>query len=135
MKVWTLSVVGLSIAAAASLSACKTSEAKSAAAAPPAPEVSVAEIVARDVTQWDEFTGRVEAVESVDVRPRVSGYIEQVNFAEGKEVHKGDVLFVIDQRPYRAELARAEAELAALRDERDVIRTRVSEMLQQLETI
>lgn len=126
MKVWTLSLVGLSAAAALALSACADSHAKAAAAAPPAPEVSVAEVVARDVTQWDEFTGRVEAVESVDVRPRVSGYIDQVNFAEGKEVRKGDILFVIDQRPYRAELASAEALLARAKSEAELTRSQVA---------
>jgi multidrug efflux system membrane fusion protein len=80
---------------------------------PPVPAVSAAEVVVRDLTRWDEFTGRVEAVEAVDVRARVDGYIDQVSYREGEEVKKGDVLFVIDQRPYRAELARAEAELAA----------------------
>jgi RND family efflux transporter MFP subunit len=76
-----------------------------------APQVSVAEALARDVTEWDEFTGRLEAVESVEVRPRVTGYIESVNFNEGSVVRKGDLLFVIDPRPYRAELSKAEAEL------------------------
>ena len=76
-----------------------------------APQVSVAAALARDVTEWDEFTGRLEAVESVEVRPRVTGYIESVNFTEGSVVRKGDLLFVIDPRPYRAELSKAEAEL------------------------
>ncbi len=79
---------------------------------PPPPAVSVAEVVVKEVTQWDEFTGYIEAVEAVEIRPRVAGYIESINFDEGKEVKKGDVLFVIDQRPFKAELARAEAELA-----------------------
>ncbi len=134
MKVWTLSLAGLSVAAAIALSACADSHAKAAAAAPPAPEVSVAEVVAREVTQWDEFTGRVEAVESVDVRPRVSGYIDQVNFAEGKEVRKGDVLFVIDQRPYRAELASAEALLARARSEAELTKSQVARAEKLLES-
>jgi RND family efflux transporter MFP subunit len=75
------------------------------------PQVSVAAALERDVTEWDEFTGRLEAVESVEVRPRVTGYIESVNFSEGSVVRKGDLLFVIDPRPYRAELSKAEAEL------------------------
>jgi RND family efflux transporter MFP subunit len=77
-----------------------------------APQVSVATALERDVTEWDEFTGRLEAVESVEVRPRVTGYIESVNFTEGSVVRKGDLLFVIDPRPYRAELAKAQAELS-----------------------
>lgn len=79
---------------------------------PPPPEVSVATVVVKEVRPWDEFTGHIEAVETVELRPRVSGYIDSVNYVEGGEVQKGDVLFVIDQRTYRAELARAEAELA-----------------------
>ena len=78
----------------------------------PRPQVSVASALERDVTEWDEFTGRLEAVESVEMRPRVTGYIESVNFTEGSTVRKGDLLFVIDPRPYRAELSKAEAELA-----------------------
>ncbi|TFH88534.1 efflux RND transporter periplasmic adaptor subunit [Billgrantia azerbaijanica] len=88
------------------------SQADTAQQQPPPPEVSVAEVVVKDVRFWDEFTGRIEAVESVELRPRVSGYIERINYTEGEVVDKGDVLFVIDQRLYRAELARAEAELA-----------------------
>lgn len=81
-------------------------------APPPATQVTVAAALEREVQEWDEFTGRLEAVESVEVRPRVTGYIESVNFAEGGIVKKGDLLFVIDPRPYRADLAKAEAELA-----------------------
>jgi RND family efflux transporter MFP subunit len=95
--------------AALLLNGC-SSEATTGAA--PAPvEVSVADALERDVMQWDEFTGRLEAVESVEIRPRVTGYIESVNFSEGSLVRKGDLLFVIDPRPYRAELAKADAEL------------------------
>jgi RND family efflux transporter MFP subunit len=78
---------------------------------PPAPKVSIAAALERDVTEWDEFTGRLEAVESVEIRPRVTGYIESVHFTEGGLVKKGDLLFVIDPRPYRAEFDRAKAEL------------------------
>jgi RND family efflux transporter MFP subunit len=105
-----LAVSGALLAALVGLSGCK-SEATTAQQAP-APQVSVASALERDVTEWDEFTGRLEAVESVEVRPRVTGYIESVNFTEGSTVRKGDLLFVIDPRPYRAELAKAEAELA-----------------------
>ncbi|WP_245904509.1 efflux RND transporter periplasmic adaptor subunit [Billgrantia lactosivorans] len=78
---------------------------------PPPPQVSVAQVLVEDVQLWDDFTGRIEAVETVDLRPRVSGYIDSIHYAEGQEVEKGDVLFTIDPRPYRAELERAEAEL------------------------
>jgi RND family efflux transporter MFP subunit len=83
-----------------------------AAPAPAAPSVHTVAAVAREVVDWDTFTGRFEAIESVKLRPRVSGYIEQVTFAEGKEVKKGDVLFVIDQRSYRVQLEKAQSELA-----------------------
>jgi RND family efflux transporter MFP subunit len=77
--------------------------------------VSVAQVVSRPVTEFDEFTGKFVAVERVEVRPRVSGYIASVSLVPGHEVHKDDVLFTIDQRPYQAELKRAEAELARAR--------------------
>jgi RND family efflux transporter MFP subunit len=83
-----------------------------AAAAPAAPQVHVARASAQEVTDWDEFTGRFEAVESVKLRPRVSGYVDSVQFVEGKAVKKGEVLFVIDARPYQVQLDRARAELA-----------------------
>lgn len=82
---------------------------------PPPPEVTVAAAIGRDVTDFDEFTGRVEAVNTVEIRPRVSGYVQRVAFTEGAEVRKGDVLFAIDPRPYAAELARAQAQLEAAR--------------------
>jgi RND family efflux transporter MFP subunit len=83
---------------------------KDAPAAPPPTTVTVAPVSERQVTEWDEFTGRLEAVDAVEIRPRVSGYITRVAFAEGTEVRKGEVLFEIDPRPYVAELARAKAE-------------------------
>jgi len=105
----------LGLLAAAILAAC-SSQAGDGPAAPP-PQVSVAPVVERAVVPWDEYTGRVVAAETVEMRARVSGYIERVAFAEGEEVKKGDLLFVIDQRPYRAALARAEAQLAQARSE------------------
>ena len=92
---------------------------------PPPPQVSVAEVLAKDVNQWDQFTGRIEAAETVELRPRVSGYIDRVNYVEGAEVKKGQVLFVIDQRTYRAALARAEAELARARSQAELARSEV----------
>jgi multidrug efflux system membrane fusion protein len=89
----------------------------------PPPAVSVAEPVVKEITQWDDFTGRVEAAETVDIRPRVSGYVEKVHFIEGREVRKGDVLFTIDQRPYRAALNRAQAELARARAQAELSRS------------
>ncbi|MFL5492171.1 MAG: efflux RND transporter periplasmic adaptor subunit [Gemmatimonadales bacterium] len=84
-------------------------------AAPPLQTVTVAPVPEREISEWDEFTGRLEAVDQVEIRPRVSGYIQRVSFTEGREVRKGEVLFEIDPRPYQAELARAQAELERAR--------------------
>lgn len=84
-----------------------------AVAAMPAVEVDVAPVVARKVVDWQSYSGRLEAVERVDIRPRVSGTITEVHFKNGVQVKKGDILFTIDPAPYRAEVARAEAQLAA----------------------
>jgi RND family efflux transporter MFP subunit len=126
MRRASLLLPALAPIAALVLSACARNEAANAPAAPPAPQVSVAVAVSRQVTDAQEFTGRFEAVERVEVRPRVSGYISSVNFKDGSEVHKGDVLFVIDPRPYvaerdraRAQLAQARAQLVLARTERD----------------
>ena len=105
----SLATVALLATGAWLLASCSTQAAPPAG--PPAAEVSVAPVVSRHVRQWDDFTGRVSAVESVELRPRVGGYIDRVAFAEGQEVKKGDLLFVIDQRPYRAALAQAQAAL------------------------
>jgi RND family efflux transporter MFP subunit len=90
------------------LAGCSEAPAQQAPAAFP---VTVAAAIERPVVEWDEFSGRIEAVETVEVRPRVPGYLQSVHFAEGREVRKGELLFVIDPRPYEAALARAEAEL------------------------
>ena len=83
--------------------------------APPPPQVTVAPVIEREVADWDEFTGHFEAVNAVDVRPRVSGFVKRVAFAEGALVREGDVLFTIDPRPYEAEVARSEAVLEQVR--------------------
>jgi multidrug efflux system membrane fusion protein len=95
-------------------SGCTSQAAQETASIPPA-QVSVAPVLQQKVEHWDEFTGRVSAVESVELRPRVGGYIESVDFAEGQEVRKGDVLFTIDAREYRAALDNAEAALSSAR--------------------
>jgi membrane fusion protein, multidrug efflux system len=81
------------------------------AAAMPASKVSVAKVLEQPVNEWDEFTGRLEAPETVQIRPRVSGQIDQVAFTEGALVKKGDLLFQIDPRPFQAEVRRLEAQL------------------------
>jgi RND family efflux transporter MFP subunit len=77
---------------------------------PPPPAVTVAPVEQQDITESEEFTGRTEAVEAVEVRPRVSGYVEEVHFQSGQLVRKGDLLFVIDPRVYKAEVDRRAAE-------------------------
>lgn len=81
-----------------------------AAASGPA-KVTVAKPIPQRLTEWDEFTGRLSAVASVEVRARVSGYLENTHFVEGRQVKAGDLLFTIDRRRYAAEFARAQAEL------------------------
>jgi membrane fusion protein, multidrug efflux system len=90
----------------------------------PPPDVSVATVVQRAITEWDDYTGRVEAVDSVEIRPRVAGYLAGVHFREGALVDTGDLLFTIDDREYvaavaaaRADLARGEARAAVARQE------------------
>lgn len=79
---------------------------------PPPPKVTVSQPSSRDVVEWEEYTGRLEAAESVEVRARVNGYLQSIHFKDGGIVKKGDLLFVIDPRPYQAELERAKADLA-----------------------
>jgi RND family efflux transporter MFP subunit len=83
-----------------------------APAQPQALPVSVATPIERTITEHAEFTGRLEAVEMVDVKPRVSGYIQSIHFEEGQRVKKGDLLFIIDQRPFQAQVNRLEAQVS-----------------------
>ena len=107
IRFFTLLAVSAS-APALFLAGCNRSAAT--APQPPPPVVTVAPVEQREITEWDEFTGRTEAVESVEVRPRVSGHIQEVRFQSGQLVKKGDVLFVIDPRYYQAEFDRRQAE-------------------------
>lgn len=90
-------------------------QAQQASNEPPPPQVSVAPVVFKQLRQWDEFTGRLEPVEQVQVRPRVGGYINQVQFQEGAVVRKGQLLFQIDPRPFQAEVNRLSAETESSR--------------------
>jgi len=87
------------------------------------PPVSVAPATQREVQEFDEFTARLEAPDTVDVRARVAGTVEAVRFKEGQLVRKGDPLFTIDSRAFRAEVARAEAQIAAAKTQADLART------------
>jgi membrane fusion protein, multidrug efflux system len=87
----------------------------SQAAAPPTPPVTVAQPVKRTVTDWDEFTGRFDAVEEVQVRPRVGGFVNSVEFQDGAIVRAGDLLYVIDPRPFEAVAEQADGQLSDAR--------------------
>jgi len=86
---------------------CKKKSAPQQAALP----VNVVSVVEKEVNEWDEFTGRLDPVESVEIRPRVSGYITEIHFEAGAIMKKGDLLYVIDPRPYQADFDRAKAEV------------------------
>jgi RND family efflux transporter MFP subunit len=103
----------LAIVLAVTLSGCGEKPAPQAAAAPP--PVTVAQPVKRTVTDWDEFTGRFEAVEEVQVRPRVGGYVTSVEFKDGDMVHTGDLLYLIDSRPFEAVAEQADGQLSDAR--------------------
>ena len=95
-------------------------EATQAPQATPPPPVTVATPIRKEIVEWDEYTGRTEAVESVEVRPRVSGYIEQISFKDGQLVKPGDLLFVIDPRPYQDVLDQAKANLQSAEAQRQL---------------
>lgn len=100
-------VLGLALA----LVGCERPEQAAAPAERPPPPVDVATPLVKDVVEWDEYTGRFEAVQRVEVQARVSGYLDAIKFTDGDLVDKGDLLFVIDPRPFEAELARVKAEV------------------------
>jgi membrane fusion protein (multidrug efflux system) len=93
------------------LSACGEAE-QTPAAAPPPPAVSVVEVEPQNVTPSAQFVGRVVAIDQVDLRARVQGFLEQRLFTEGQDVKKGDLLYVIEQPPFQAQVAEAQADVA-----------------------
>jgi len=105
----TVKIVAASALMAAALYGCSS---RSEAQAPPAPSVTVAVPLVQAVQDWDEFTGRFEATQSVEVRARVGGYISGVHFRDGDYVRRGQLLFTLDPRPAQAALASARAQLA-----------------------
>ena len=108
IRINSVHAASLAACAAITLGSCAKSGAPPSA---PPPEVSVAPVIEKRVKDWDEFTGRLQAVETVEIRPRVTGYIDKVAFTEGSLVKRGALLFVIDPRPYQAEYDHAAADV------------------------
>src|SRR5690349_17782838 len=106
-----IAMVAVTIGLAAA-TGCGRSDSKSAP--PIRPTVSIAQPIPQKVHEWDEFTGRLASPETVEVRARVSGYIDKIHFKEGGDVKQGDLLVTIDQRPYQATVDRLKADLGAV---------------------
>src|ERR1700712_6039348 len=107
-----------SVLAAQSLAAC--GEKQAAGGTPPPPAVTVSKPIHKPVAEWDEYTGRFTALETVEVRARVSGFIDSVHFKDGQVVKKDDLLFVIDQRPYQIAVEQAKGDLERARSKYDI---------------
>lgn len=110
-----LAAMALAALSALTLSGCDDSKAAAPAAPQAGPPITAAVVVERAINETQEFSGRLEAIEHVDIRSRVAGFITSVNFKPGSVVRKGDVLFVIDARPFQAEVSRAEAAASSAR--------------------
>ena len=93
------------------LAACGKSETPNSTVAPPKPAIVASQPIEKEIFEWDEYTGRFQAMESVDIRARVAGYLQEISFKDGSKVKKGDLLFVVDPRPYMAQLQQSKAEL------------------------
>ncbi|MEO8002818.1 MAG: efflux RND transporter periplasmic adaptor subunit [Arenimonas sp.] len=117
-----LIAVSFSVLSAALLVACSGG----AQQQPPPPQVNVAQVVQKKVQLWDEFSGRIEAVDTVELRPRVSGYLAAVHFREGSEVRRGQLLFSIDDREYRAAAESARANVARAQSRVALARTELA---------
>ncbi len=131
-KSWALWGAGMGVAAAVAgaafyLELPRGAQATETAsqAAPPAIPVTVAAVEPRDVTAWQEFSGRLEAIDRVEIRPRVAGAIQSVHFREGALVKQGDLLVTIDPAPYEAAVAQAQAEVGAAKAKLDLAKVEV----------
>lgn len=122
-KTQLISIFSVSLLSAAILAACSGGGQQGM---PPPPQVNVAQVVQKKVQLWDEFSGRIEAVETVELRPRVSGYLSAVHFREGSEVRRGQRLFSIDDREYRAAVDSAKANLARAQSRVALARTELA---------
>lgn len=120
------------LASLALLSGCERAAPPPAQAEPGPPAVSVAAAIERDIIETDEFPGRLEAVDAVEIRARVNGYLESIHFEPGAIVKKGELLFVIDPRPFAARLAEAAATRANTQAELDLARTELTRQAQML---
>lgn len=118
MRIQPLLTSLTALAAAAVLAACGA-QAKQEVAPPPA-QVTITAVAFKSLRQWDDFTGRLEAIDTVEIRPRVGGYVDGARFQEGARVRKGQVLFEIDPRPFQAEANRANAEVARAKAQLDL---------------
>jgi len=122
----TLSLGLIGAAMQLALAGCGSSDSATAPATPPPPAVKIAQPLSRETTEWDEYTGRVEAVNAVDIRARVGGYLDKVNFTAGAKVKKGDLLFQIDPKPLKAQLNYALAELERAKTKRELAQNDLS---------
>lgn len=115
-KYWRSAVVAVVLLAVASLSGCGQNP-QQQQSAPPPPAVTVAAPIQRSITDFDEYVGRFVAVDAVEVRARVSGYLDKIHFKDGQMVKEGDLLFTIDRRPFQTALDQAKATLQKARAE------------------
>ncbi len=116
-KRWILAILALAVVGGSWAVIGHSGDTHAQAGPPPAPAVTVAQVLVRPVDDADEFTGRLQAVDTIQIRPRVSGYVDSVHFKEGAVVRKGDLLFRIDPRPYQAEVDRLSANLSQAKAE------------------
>jgi len=116
-KRWILTALALAAVGGSWALLGHSSDTHAQAGPPPAPTVTVAQVLVRPVDDADEFTGRLQAVDTIQLRPRVSGYVDSIHFKEGTIVRKGDLLFRIDPRPYQAEVDRLNANLGQAKAE------------------
>jgi len=125
--------IASAILLALALAGCGQSAPPQAAAAA-APPVTVAQPVKRTVTDWDEFTGRFEAIEEVQVRARVGGFVTNVEFKDGDMVHAGDLLYIIDPRPFEAVATQADGQLADARAKTELAKRELDRGLNLVQT-
>ncbi|MBV8754399.1 MAG: efflux RND transporter periplasmic adaptor subunit [Hyphomicrobiales bacterium] len=108
-------ILALTVALAPALAGCGEGKSQQQAAAPPPPAVTIAKPVSKSVADRDEYVGRFVAIESVETRARVSGYLDAIHFHDGEMVRQGDLLFTIDRRPFEIAFAQAQAALEQAR--------------------